>query len=158
MNTNHASHKSLYQRSKLALIPLLGLVLAAVLFWPAKRQINALLPGSASSTNRLPAAVVTGSKTWPPATWTEVAAVNSFDPRARPTPSNNQPAEADPEHRETEQISTEASHVQAIYEDHRGAIAIVNDHIVRVGDLLGGRRVLAISAKGVVLESTTTSH
>jgi hypothetical protein len=46
--------------------------------------------------------------------------------------------------------------VSAIYRVGKASIAIVDAHIVRVGDLLDGRRILAITASDVLIDENSS--
>lgn len=152
MSNSIVSKTSAYGRYKLALIAVLGLVFAAILFWQARHQSNPL----SAEMGIQPQARATSidkafTTSWPSTTLAEVSAFNPFDPPPRPTAPDASEPEATSEP-QTTKAPPAISSVQAVYEDRRGTIAILNSKVVRVGDYLDGRRVLDISAKGVVLE------
>jgi hypothetical protein len=146
----------LYERYKLALIPALGLVLAAILFWPSKPgfQPAATSPVVAETPSRAPKTTAT-PKTWAGTTWNEVGEFNLFDPPPTPEPEGKTiDSTASSERMERERSNSVTPQIQAIYQDARGAIAIVDSKVVRVGDTLDGRRVAEITSSGIVLDDT----
>jgi hypothetical protein len=157
MNTNVVPNKALYERCKLALIPVLGLVFMAVMFWPSQPK-SASSPAELAINNAIPKSAPLSPKVWPTATWEDVTAFNPFDPPPRPAPTEKSPSEATAHDSQPEPDSVEAPNIQAIYADQRGTIAIVDSRVVRVGDLLGGRRIVAISANGLTLEDSAPSQ
>lgn len=152
---------------KIALIPVLGLILAGVVFWPGDK---AGLP--AAAVTHPPAAVKPSAAqpadsdgtrpSWPAIRFEDLVAFNPLEPRGAPVSAQTLAATTDDEYSDEEadaeetpvaQPPTVSRQLQAIYQDARGAAAIVDSRIVRVGDLLDdGSRVSAITAEGVLLE------
>jgi hypothetical protein len=165
------------ERWKLALAPMLALVLAAVLYQNC--QPAAPVPPPARTARPAPQSAVPGTEAvaasptkgaWP-ANAAELAL--SYDPF---TPPRETVAVIAPQASPTagavasdEQASSgegpplarpgrpaRATNVSAIYRVGKDSIAIVDAHIVRVGDVLDGRRILAITASDVLIDENSS--
>ena len=147
---------------KLALIPVLGLILVAIAFQPAKTEgvpaTAATSPlSAANSAAALNQAAEGGRPNWPEMRLEDLVACNPFEPRSVPVPqelpATAPTAESNPDHAPAEPPPHTPGQLQAIYHDARGAAAIVDSQIVRVGDVLeDGSRIVAITSQGLELE------
>jgi hypothetical protein len=161
-----------WERAKLALIPVLLLVLAGVLYWPsddsAAESVPTLVtqpavPSLGQSTTH-PANATKPKIRWPEYSLNEVIAFSPFDPlpmdegtqAALASADSVQPSDAggalpSPSQPTTKTLKAET--LQAIYHDGRTAVALINSRLVRPGDLLEeGVRVVEITSAGVVVE------
>lgn len=166
MNNSTSNARS---RSKL-LIPGLLLVLLLVLVWPSRKsesarpalersRIATSTPGTKIHFTSVPV-LETGNHPTPPTyTLMDAIAVNPFD-----LPNNTvAPASPAPPHesvfepldeivKDQPPVQPAPVQLQAIFFDHRGAAAIIEDHIFRNGDQLSdGRKILRITKHGVEL-------
>lgn len=151
---------------KMALIPSLVLVLVAVVCWPTKKQGDAiqttLMTSDVSNKSATKPATVKPSK-WPTMLLEEIVAFNPFDPHpvlppvdaheelntlGEPTVSNEKQST-----REALPRPAPSGTLQAVYFDAKGAAAILDSKVVRVGDVLpSGDRIVEITAQGIKLE------
>lgn len=178
------SSKSGATPGKLALIAVLAVVLVVVLAVqfggsfgagrPAEReerrgesreQRAASGESSPLVTHHSPPATPYSSRPWPKL---ELADVTDFDPFAAPKPApepsetlaatvESAAAQEEQDAAFLEQLRQEG--VQAVIGSaHNGRAALIGSQIVRVGDVLGGFRVVGIEPDGVVLERQAGEH
>jgi hypothetical protein len=165
MSNTVAGRTSNSNLMRLLLIPVLCVVLLAVLCWPAAKQdTSASAPLQTSEDAVQKASELPSTKTkrpeWPVATLSDVVAFDPFQPL------NSLATVAPIEVQDNEPIDNINSNdddalekpksvvaLQAIYFDKRGAAAILDSRVVRVGDVLAnGSKVVGIHAQGVTLD------
>ncbi len=148
------------KKIKLAAIPILLLVLVCVIAWPNGKPSQVELSplnSLAVDTNIEPLQAVTAHKIlWPEANIEEIAAFDFFKPLEKPKAIDTA-AMSPTANLEDDKILTrdriELVKVQAIYRDQRGAAAIVDSRIVRVGDSLSeGARIVEITDREVFVK------
>ena len=150
------------ERIKLALIPVLGLILVAIAFWPAKTEGVPASAATSSLSAANSAAALNQTAAGPSPIWPEIrlddlVAHNPFEPRSVPVPKEmpaaSPTAAGNPDPAPAEPPAHPPGQLQAIYHDARGAAAILDSQIVRVGDVLeDGSRIVAITSQGIELE------
>lgn len=166
MSTTPPATNLLRERIKLALAPLLAIVLGAVV-WQNYKPAAAPLPKPPPrrAPNGQPAAVAATATTirskpnWPKLSLEEVLAHDPFSPPAAAlVPSSIANAEDLPGSEALEEEEAPAAirpfsgRVEAIYRLGDQAFAIVDSHTVRLGDRLHGQRVIQIGPDGILLE------
>jgi len=107
-----------------------------------------------------PAASGDASRTWPRLD-AQVAA--AYDPFAVPAPmvrklaseqqarQGAKPGEANLRQAEAALASLRSKGISAVLRNQRGAVAVIGNRVVRVGDVIEGYRVVSIEADGVLL-------
>ncbi len=146
---------------RFALIPILGLMLVAVLFWPkAEKQTNHAAPDAHSIlvSKRLSSPLLEPAKfQWPTVNINEVIAFDPFDP-ARAQAIGEIAADATGGNvesglNENSMQQSSLGKLQAVYIDAFGATAILDSRVVHVGDHLPGfGRVVTITGREIVVE------
>jgi hypothetical protein len=164
------------ERWKLALAPVLALVLAAVLYQNCQPAAPAPPPARIAQPAPQPAVpgteAVAASPTkgaWPANAAELALSYDPFTPRETVAVIAPQASPATGAVASNEQASSgegpplakpgrhaRATNVSAIYRVGKDSIAIVDAHIVRVGDLLDGRRILAITASDVLIDENSS--
>jgi hypothetical protein len=153
-------------RLKFILIPLLGAILLAILFWPESQPKS---EGPTLSTDRvarrksLQAAAVNRSRdiSWNHIPRTTAREFNPFlSPHATPQRREAQHENGEHSNADTAHVPAEIPpngepvRVQAIVKIGTSYAALINGRLIRVGDQLPGRgKVSSISLGGVVTES-----
>lgn len=152
------------KRTQWCVISSLLLVLLAIIFWPADEQstsesfapislINTKLPTPEASQLR-PRSV------WPAASLDDAMALNIFQPlpgKPKQTlpvePTTPQPSDAPQQSQSQTTLHTlAAGQLQAIYHNGSETVAMVDSHIVRVGDSLAdGGRIVQITQREVLV-------
>lgn len=150
---------------RLLAIPALLIVLVAVVFWPSQAGSGtdeSSVPTPRAARVRTAALVSINTPVWPAAHIEDIIAFNPFTPpipapapaAAGADPQDPESAAGEPsaERRRAAELQNSNGKLQAIYIDDRGAAAIVNSRVLRVGDLLpGGDRIVAITPQGIQL-------
>ncbi len=159
-------------RLKLAIIPVLCLVLAAVLFWPDGQQGNTVsavdsaggaLPSlpQTSLHQPLPEAM---HRPWPTAQLDDVVALDIFQTLRSQRPVVTSEAKINATDPDPLNVTDDldpvpapriaVGNLQAVYQDAQGMVAILDSRIVRVGDVLpDGTRVAAITSKEIFVQA-----
>jgi hypothetical protein len=164
MHNGHHSANPARERIKLALIPILALILGAVLFWPGDEDSTALPQAELASPEEM-AKLSPGKKAGalnPIASWPEVnleraIAVSPFDPLAFDAAQSAAGAAANSAAETNDAAPQEGESkpslkVDVIYEAGGQLVAVVEGRIVREGDALAGGRVVKITPAELVLE------
>jgi hypothetical protein len=156
-----------YHSVRFALIPVLGCVLVVVVFRPQTKlsaSHKALALNSTAASHR-PAASAKESAEyhWPTVDIEEIVAFDPFRPfdsRESQIPSDKLSPNSGKEPQVQQAASGNAKalaswgKLQAIISDESGAAAILDSRVIHVGDELpGGGRVVAINARGIVVEN-----
>lgn len=149
---------------RLLLIPVLAMVLLAVVCWPTAKQAN--LASLQLPLNSVEMAPQLGENTanrpvWPVVHLDDVISCNPFQPLLMNSAEASIAMHDDAGTEEIENTDSKAASVpstpgtvQAIYFDARGAAAILDSRVVRIGDILAnGSRIVSIHAQGVSLGS-----
>lgn len=152
--TNKLSREQL----KLALIPMLGLVLLAVLFWPSGEKEQPVVTRSArpvltptNSTQPL----LAHQPNWPKVRLEDVTAFSPFDPPAPAAPIPSVATNTEQENVEEEIMPKPVliGKLQAVYQTADGMVAILNSRIVRVGDRLpNGSLIVEITEQSILVD------
>lgn len=165
MSNSKAASTKKFNPVQMVLMPVLGLVLVAVLFWPkaniAAPPAVAIMTVDQGDTRGTATQEVKQSRIWPVTSLEDVLAFDPFQPMKSQlsqltspvVPQSTQIDRLKNDTREDVVSPSNLGALQAIYFDTRGAAAILNSRVVRVGDVLAnGSKVLEITAKGVAIE------
>lgn len=148
-----------------ATIPVLLVILAAVYFWPQSGEKAAEIElASTTSKTSLPKGLPRPEKrTWPTTSLKELIAFSPFDPAPVPeTSSRNGSVSPSSEESGSETVEKQPAvlgKLQAIYLDERGAAAVVDARVFRVGDRLpSGHLISNIGLRGLMLEGVNDQY
>ena len=115
---------------------------------------------SAGAAAPAPAGSGGASQAWPRL---DAQAAAAYDPFAVPAPMvrklasgqqashGTKPGQADPRKAEAALASLRSKGISAVLRNQRGAVAVIGNREVRVGDVIEGYRVVSIEADGVLL-------
>jgi len=121
---------------------------------------TASLAASAGAAAPAPAGSGGASRAWPRL---DAQAAAAHDPFAVPAPmvlklaseqqarEGAKPGQADPRKAEAALASLRSKGISAVLRNQRGAVAVIGNREVRVGDVIEGYRVVSIEADGVLL-------
>ena len=174
MTDNVTTPPATTQRIKLALIPVLALGLAAVLFWPKTETVNttqqnprAPLPVFPAAAGNQPTTGPAGKHVWREIDVDEVIAFNPFarpaqiDALFRTESAASQTAEvlaiestiAAPVTTPPPKRDAVLVNVQAIFQSSGIAAALIDGQVVHAGDVLkDGSKIVAITPEGVLTD------
>jgi hypothetical protein len=168
MNANGGAQAGGLNVKNGSVIAILGVILAAVLFWP--QEDDAAPADNRAVTSRLVTKPVVNrtsiTKTekptaqWPQVTLDEVLACNPFAKIAVVSEVVEQPKSVDipvpdpPIPEPTTELRS-LEHVEVIYQHGDQRLAMIDSKIVRVGDLIPAGRIHAITEREVIVEVTT---
>ena len=163
MSNSKAARTKKFNPVQMVLMPVLGLVLVTVLFWPKAKVVEtvvvATIPDGLGDIPVVATPIEKSLPTWPVAKLKDVLAFDPFQPiHSQSTallvvPKNTQIENT--AHDESVVVSTpnNLGTLQAIYFDTRGGAAILDSRVVRVGDVLAnGSKVVEITAKSIAVE------
>jgi hypothetical protein len=165
------SQQSNSKRVKMALVPLLGLVLAYVIFGSSDDKKDA--PATAVATPIATTAAVeapaaphreVAPRSWPNRTLSEIIAHDPFRLQQEvPTISSNASTSDDEEAEEQADAFTQlvdrfsTTVPDLVLHSRHGASAVIDGNTIREGDVLDGRaRVVSIRPDGIILELLDT--
>jgi hypothetical protein len=182
MSTPQTDRKTFAHHAKLAMIPILALVLAIVLYRNLSSSGVAVLRTPTAQSNDQPLAggprpapekrIDRERPPWPQVDLNEIVASDAFQPwpSSEPARPSSEPARKDavPETGSRKNGNHDAAQnagvttkpqasnrgkLKAVFRDGTGEAAIVGSRVVRRGDVLeGGARVVEINAHGIVVE------